>query len=141
MSALGFQRKRRTPLWRGLLLALALVPALCQALCLPPQGPGAVAQDAPAAEDHNCHGMAMAAAEAPGPSHGSAEPSDHGDCCDPSAPAPSNEADPVPEMLLAGLMLSPAVPAEGSCYKQAAIRGPPISTGPPLTLLHCHFTE
>jgi hypothetical protein len=141
MSALGFQRKRRTPLWRGLLLVLALVPALCQALCLPPQGPGTVAQNAPAAEDHNCHGMAMAAQEALSPSHESADPGDHGDCCDPSAPAPSSEADPVPEMLLAGLMLSPAVASESSCYKQAAIRGPPVSTGPPLTLLHCHFTE
>jgi len=141
MSARGCQSKRRTPLWRGLLLALALVPALCQALCLPPQGPGTVAQDAPAAEDHSCRGMAMATAEAPGPSHGSADPSDHGDCCDPSAPAPSSEADPVPAMLLASLMLSPAVAAEARCYAQAGIRGPPVSTGPPLTLLHCHFTE
>lgn len=141
MSALGCQRKQRTPLWRGLLLTLALVPALCQALCLPPQGPGTVAQDTPAAEDHNCHGMAMAAPDAPSPSHGSADPSDHGDCCDPSAPAPSSDADPVPAMLLASLMLSPAVAAEARCYAQAGIRGPPVSTGPPLTLLHCHFTE
>ena len=144
MSALECQRKQRTPLWRGLLFALALVPALCQALCLPPQGPGSTAQETPAAEDHSCHGMAMAALEAPSPPHGSADHSDHSghsDCCDPTAPPPASDADPLPEMLLASLMLPPALAAEASCFTQAGIRGPPVSTGPPLTLLHCHFTE
>lgn len=141
MSALKYQCKHKTPLWRGFLLALALVPALCEALCLPPHGHETAAKEAPAAEDHSCHGVAMAAPETASPSHGSADPSDKGDCCDPSAPAPFSEADPLPAMLLASLTLSPAVAAEASCNALAGIRGPPVSTGPPLTLLHCHFTE
>ena len=50
MSALKFQRKHRTPLWRGSLLALALVPALCEALCLPTQGHETAGKEAPAVE-------------------------------------------------------------------------------------------
>ena len=67
MSALKFQRKHRTPLWRGSLLALALVPALCEALCLPTQGHETAGKEAPAVEDHSCHGVAMAAPETASP--------------------------------------------------------------------------
>ena len=141
MSALGCQRKQRTPLWRGLVVVLALVPAFCQALCLPPQGQAPLAQEVPSAEHHGCHGMAMAEPVAQGASQKGGDPSDHSNCCDPTAPPPASDADPVPEMLLAGLLLPPAFASETHCFAQATIRGPPVSSGPPLTLLHCHFTE
>jgi len=141
MSALGCQRTRRTPLWRGLLLVLALVPALCQALCVPPHGQALSTQEPSSAENHGCHGMAMAEPLTHGASQDSNDHNDHKSCCDPSAPPPASDADPLPEMLLASLMLPPAFASEGNCFAQAAIRGPPVSTGPPLTLLHCHFTE
>lgn len=85
--------------------------------------------------------MARAVPETPTASQESADHSDHRDCCDPTAPAPASDADSLPEMLLASLMLPPALAAEANCFSQAGIRGPPTSTGPPLTILHCHFTE
>jgi len=117
-------------------LALALVPALCQAFCLP--SPALRHQEGPAVEEHGCHGGTMAT---PAKHHSSEESADHGDCCDPSAPAPSSEGDLLPEMLLASVMLPPAFTTVDQHLGLPTIRGPPVSTGPPLTLLHCHFTE
>lgn len=136
MSARKHQNKLGAPLGRALVLALALVPALCQAICLP--SPALTHHEAPSAEEQGCHGGAMAA---PAKHHSSEESTDHGDCCDPSAPAPSSEGDLLPEMLLTSVTLPPAFTTVDQHFGQPTIRGPPVSTGPPLTLLHCHFTE
>lgn len=131
-------RLGRTTELRRIMLLLAVVPALCQALCLAPPSPeGSRVAEAPAAP--SCHEAAPAHGAGEGKGMGASQAS-HEDCCDPATRAPLAEPDVPPALALAffALALVRREPKDGHRFGP---KGPPPQTGPPLTLLHCQFTE
>jgi len=133
-------RVGRTVALRRIILVLAVIPALCQALCLAPPLPEAspLAEAPPAP---SCHEAAAAQGAGAGKHHAmAASEASHGDCCDPATSPPLAEPEVPPALALAFFALALACRAPHSGHRFRP-QGPPPQAGPPLTVLHCQFTE